>query len=1589
MGGGYYGDIAGVSYRNTAINNGNGWSWNAAYALPDDIFGTSMQQHGEFVDVNGDGLPDWVQAYRSQADGIKKQTWLNTGSGWLANAAFNALDIIYDYGYSDQRVVKWGDFIDVNGDGLRDWVRSYIDPLYDNEHRNTALNTGKGWFWSGQYQVPFIKRNYDKAFSGYPAEERGQYVDVNRDGLIDYLESYRNRHGIWNINSWINTGSGWLQNNAYNVGWLFNDYYQSEGKSGIRFGEFVDLNGDGSRDWMRTVLNQLDGRINLAGKADQLSSITSTMGIKYKPKFAPLTDSSIYQRNTLDGQTFLPETNSFFVQSSMRVLKSLEIINTLENTKTQKEYQYAGAQYHRRGRGFLGFKYRTIDNTDKDITKHISYRQDFPFIGRVSSIAVSHATGPLSLITSTMDSRDITHANSAKTKFAYITQSLTQEYELNGGAEVRSDYKTFQYDDYGNVTQSYEQRGINPADYQVGVQTVITYKPDTYNNWLISLPETLLVKHAKPNSPDTLRITVNSYDNRGRIITSVREPYGTPDVKLTTEFAYDSSGNTLTETVTGHNGVAVESRSVNTNYDAQYRLPLTVSNALGHVETLTYHPYCSSVASKIDANGLITQFEYDDFCRLTKETRPDQTTKNISYLYSALGNLCADCDGAGVFKTTVQETGQPMLETFYNPRNQPMMTQTQGMLGETVRQLLRYDRFGRLGGETMPYFEGESQFEKVHEYDVLDRKVKTTFPFSVANGGSAAQSTMAYSVENGLRLATSTNVKGQVKKTYTNALAQAVEIVDAHGKSLKFAYDAQGNTVQTTDAMNNITTVDFDVWGRRTALHDMDLGTWTYTYNAFGEVITQTDARNHQITMQYDALGRMKNRTVPLVVGSGTETSTWHYDSGTNAKGQLSSINGVNGYQYAITYDSIGRPQQETYQIKGQSFSQSLTYDSAGRVASKTYPQGLTVNYGYTNGYASSITDASNNQTYWSATKYDALGHLIQEIHGDNIHSNRAYDLAQVTLTSINSYVQVANDPVLPVQSLQYSYDALSNLTQRQNLLQSTDETFAYDNLNRLTSYQHQSSVTQTTTVNYDALGNIIYKSDVGTYRYDTSRPHAVSRVDLPLDANALAQFDVPMQWGSQEKRLTAPQVHGVNYVYDANGNLQQSGDRMAYWTSFNKPYTLQRVLEDGTVARTDYEYGPEFERVYKKAQGNDNTIYVGEDYERIEQQGVVKHRYTLKAGNAAVQITKEQQQTGYTQETLYLMQDHLGSTDVIVNATGTIEQRMAFDPWGMHRAVAGDTTAVNALTTKGFTGHEMDDEVGFINMKARIYDPYLGRFLSPDTIVPDAHDMQAYNRYSYVVNNPLKYTDPTGHEYDDASDLGSVDSMTDSSRNGEDEAQSYADDHYDGDEGWSSDRPVTGSDGAEQEPTSPVGPEQPESVPEPEKKISNRALPSPHANSSVLTDEQINEMIDKVTTPWDIAIGFSVGGVTLNGLFNPKSWYNSVKGLFSKKKNLNADVAANSLEKGDRIKMIVGGIKNIKAKNADDALKQVNQIVDKVEDAYSGVKKVKNPGKTYDGRMYGPRSDSVIRHADGSITAKINKGNLQISVDGKVTLSK
>ena len=122
--------------------------------------------------------------------------------------------------------------------------------------------------------------------------------------------------------------------------------------------------------------------------------------------------------------------------------------------------------------------------------------------------------------------------------------------------------------------------------------------------------------------------------------------------------------------------------------------------------------------------------------------------------------------------------------------------------------------------------------------------------------------------------------------------------------------------------------------------------------------------------------------------------------------------------------------------------------------------------------------------------------------------------------------------------------------------------------------------------------------------------------------------------------------------------------------------------------------------------------------------------------------------------ETRYLHGDHLGSVVLVTDEDGNVEgERYSFDAFGRRRNGSDWTDTLTALanpdTTLGYTGHESIDAVDIVHMNGRVYDPHLGRVLSPDLIVQAPHNGQSLNRYSYVMNNPLSYTDPSGYEWD------------------------------------------------------------------------------------------------------------------------------------------------------------------------------------------------------------------------------------------------
>jgi len=210
-----------VDRRQVFINNGSNWVYDSNFTFPDIVEEHHLHgrvRHGALVDVNGDGLPDWVRSYKSQEDNntFRRGIWLNTGSKFKAasngvhTTAFPEV-LHFGHGNRNRYQTTRGSFVDLNGDGKADFI---VDA--DDGTRKAYLNTGTKFIHNSNYdaQGHFTRVDHEQIGTSHLTLIRGSYIDVNRDGLVDYLESYISRQGSHIENVWLNNGNGWQQDTS-------------------------------------------------------------------------------------------------------------------------------------------------------------------------------------------------------------------------------------------------------------------------------------------------------------------------------------------------------------------------------------------------------------------------------------------------------------------------------------------------------------------------------------------------------------------------------------------------------------------------------------------------------------------------------------------------------------------------------------------------------------------------------------------------------------------------------------------------------------------------------------------------------------------------------------------------------------------------------------------------------------------------------------------------------------------------------------------------------------------------------------------------------------------------------------------------------------------------------------------------------------------------------------------------------------------------------------------------------------------------------------------------------------------------------
>ena len=466
----------------------------------------------------------------------------------------------------------------------------------------------------------------------------------------------------------------------------------------------------------------------------------------------------------------------------------------------------------------------------------------------------------------------------------------------------------------------------------------------------------------------------------------------------------------------------------------------------------------------------------------------------------------------------------------------------------------------------------------------------------------------------------------------------------------------------------------------------------------------------------------------------------------------------------SFKYNAIGEVVQVSECTDGETFVTDYGYDNSGRQTFVRYPQvgasRLEVENHFTStGYLHYVKDVSTDTVLWAATAMNVLGQVTAEYTRNGVETTSNRNPATGWLMGTASVAPGDGDAL--IQGHVYRFDELGNLTRGREAAPNgvvTMEDFTYDQLNRLKTSRVRTSggYNVSSGVDYDATGNIMFKGST-QYAYNTcgAGPHAVCA------AGTSAAFE-----------------------YDSNGSMTSGNSRTIEYNGSHKPRHIDShpaVSQGNDTGVVDFIYGAEGDRVVQSVGTYPDTelartVYVGLSatgkslYERTKRGSTVEHTQFIYAGGThggnafALRVVTEAPSVQTAEALKYYHFDHLGSVTAMsdeyghVVADGPAAGAIGYDPWGARRNPDGTQAEPASFNLqvghREFTGHEVIPNVGLINMNGRVYDPVLSRFLSADPVIQTITDLQSFNPYSYVLNNPLRYTDPTGYFFEGGFDL-------------------------------------------------------------------------------------------------------------------------------------------------------------------------------------------------------------------------------------------
>jgi RHS repeat-associated protein len=1082
-----------------------------------------------------------------------------------------------------------------------------------------------------------------------------------------------------------------------------------------------DLDGDGMEDLALRTPSQIRLRLRNGPVPDLLASISDGFGSVAEFAYRPLTDAAVHTPGT--GASW-PEQDLQTNDSVVSKFTTTDGSGT--GGKASELIRYEGLRRNAQGRGLLGFRkvIRTEASVNRPLVTELTRRQDFPFAGLPETVVTQQPSGKAISATAYRWSMLGLGTSLGLRHFPYAQTTTTSRFEVGGlldGSEIARTVKSVSAIDSSSgivtdeTTTTSEVGGGANAGSSASIRILLSSFLNDSTNWCLGRTQSVEItaSHTLPGGVPVTRIADQTWDAAKCRPTRIRLFPGDSQQQVTYNLAYDATGNIASEKVTG---AGMASRTLAVHWGTRGQLPVRITDPLGQVSRIDWDDGVGLPLSFTDPNGAVSRWTYDPFGRSSSEKQPDLTATSWTR-----ENCSATCDARAKYRLR-----QDDLDSAGNVRASSWLEMD--MLDHGFRleseepgggrsvSSLDTDERGRVSRIELPHWDGDSAPGYLQwSYDAIGRV--TAEGLFDAGGVSVRTSTMRFE---GLA-ATQRDPLGNQTTLTRLAWGSPTELRDAAGRRNHYEYDAVGNLLQMRDALDTtVAKIEYSPGGRRLAAEDMDLGRWTFTRNALGETTAVRDAKSQTFRYEYDVLGRITKRIAP----DGTSSWTWGSLAAKHEIGRLASIAGPE-YSETFAYDAAGRPASQTI-VADSNYRFDFTYNTLGLLDTLTYPVAgsgvpLKLRHDYSAGQLTRIRNANAlNEPFWALNAQDAAGRPLDETLVGSIRIVTGFS----PVTGNQEYRQTTAGVATPIQDLSYDWDANGNLERRRDASQGLVEEFDYDERGRLR--ESRLNGIANLTVSYDATGNLIGKSDVcpGTascFTYDATRRHAVASAG------------------------------GQTYAYDSNGNMTRRAGAVITWSSDNLPLSI--AGPNGNTSQ--FSYGPagnRWRQVASYGSTNESTVYAGGLFEKVTRGALTTWRHYLPMpGGVALQLRYSD---GSPSAMRVLTLDHLGSTDRIVDSAGNILTAESFGAFGSRRKLswagiptASDLAKIAAVTRVGFTGHEQLDNVDLIHMNGRVYDPRIGRFISADPYLTQPFHSQGLNRYSYVLNNPLSFIDPSGFD--------------------------------------------------------------------------------------------------------------------------------------------------------------------------------------------------------------------------------------------------